>query len=215
MTMPTLREKLARRFIVIDGPDGAGKTTQVALLGDHLAELGVAVRPVRDPGGTRIGDRIRQILLDSAHTEMAVECELMLYMASRAQLAAEVVRPALARGDCVLCDRYISATVAVQGAGGGDVDAIRAAGQIAVRGLRPDLTVILDIDAEAGLARLPGARDRMEAKGADFHRRVRELFLRQAREAPARFAVVDASGTPNQVQHALRNLLRRWVAEHA
>ncbi len=136
-----LAKKLAGRFLVIDGPDGAGKSTQAGLLAEHLRAGGAAVRLVRDPGGTAIGDRIRQVLLDRAHGEMAVECELMLYMDSRAQLAAEVIRPALAGGMCVLSDRYISSTIAYQGAGGMDPDAIRQAAKIAVGPAWPDSRV--------------------------------------------------------------------------
>jgi len=210
--MTDLTDKLGSRFIVIDGPDGAGKTTQLKLLAEHLRTRGVEVCLVRDPGGTAIGDRIRRILLDNAHGEMGVECELMLYMASRAQLAAEVIRPALARGECVLCDRYISATVAYQGAGGAEPDTVLQAGRIAVGPTWPDLTILLDLDAEVGLARVAGQRrhDRMESRGAEFHRRVRKMFLRQAQEQPERFAVVDAAGTVEEVQQRLRKVVDRW-----
>ena len=209
-----LVEKLAGRFIVIDGPDGAGKSTQAGLLAEHLRGGGAAVRLVRDPGGTAIGDRIRQILLDRAHGEMAVGCELMLYMASRAQLATEVIRPALSAGMCVLSDRYISSTIAYQGAGGMDPDAIRQAAKIAVGPTWPDLTVVLDLPSDEGLARAGrvNGHDRMEAKGLDFHRRVRELFLEQAREEPGRFVVIDASGSTDEVQTRLRGTIQNWTA---
>jgi dTMP kinase len=205
------QRELSGRFIVIDGPDGAGKSTQIGLLGEWLSSLGVKLRSVRDPGGTAIGDRIREILLDRSHGEMAVECELMLYMASRAQLVSQVIRPALADDRCVLCDRYISATVAYQGAGGADTAAVRNVGKVAVSGLWPDLTVVLDIESELGLSRagLASGHDRMEAKGLEFHRRVRQLFLDQASSEPQRFAVVDAGGSVEQVQHRLRETLQR------
>jgi dTMP kinase len=203
--------KLSGRFVVLDGPDGSGKSTQAGLLAEFLRAGELAVCQVRDPGGTVIGDKIRKILLDRAHDEMAVECELMLYMASRAQLAREVIRPALAAGQCVLGDRYISSTLAYQGAGGMDLDAIRQAGRIAVGETWPDLTVILDLPAEAGLGRLKGAPDRMEAKAPDFHRRVRELFLLQAREDARRFIVIDASGSVEQVQRRLREAVEGWA----
>jgi len=205
-------DKLAGRFLVIDGPDGAGKSTQGKLLAGHLRAAGVEVVETRDPGGTSIGERVRAILLDRACGEMSVACETMLYMASRAQLAAEVIRPALARGQCVLCDRYVSSTIAYQGAAGADVGAIRAAAEIATGGLWPDLTIVLDLPAEQGLARAAQGRahDRMESKGAAFHRRVRELFGAQAREDPARFALVDATGDVEQVQQRLRQALQSW-----
>lgn len=210
--MAELRDKLAGKFLVIDGPDGAGKSTQVSLLADWLDAQGVSLCRVRDPGGTAIGNRIRQILLDTAHGEMAVECELMLYMASRAQLAAEVIRPALRRGGCILSDRYISATVAYQGAGGVDPEAVIRAGRIAVGETWPDLTLIVDVDAEVGLRRLAEerTRDRMEAKGAAFHRRVREMFRLQAEREPNRFAIVDGSPSVQQVHEALRRVVEEW-----
>lgn len=202
-------EKLAGRFIVMDGPDGAGKSTQIAMLAEHLRGQGVSVVQTRDPGGTAIGDRIRTILLDRVHAEMDFRCELMLYMASRAQLVAEVIRPALARGQCVLCDRYISSTIAYQGAGGASVEQIKAAAAVAVGGLWPDLTLLLDLPPEVGMTRLKGAPDRVEAKGLEYHRAVRALFLQQAAEDPGRFAVVDAAGSVEQVQQRLQAALRK------
>ena len=202
--------ELAGRFIVVDGPDGAGKSTQIARLGEWLAKQGVDVRLTRDPGGTDIGDRVRQILLDRAAAEMAVACETMLYMASRAQLVAEVVRPALAAGRCVLCDRFVSATVAYQGAGGANVNDIMTVANVAVGDTWPDLTILLDIDADAGLSRVPRGLDRMEAKGLAFHRAVRELFLRQAAADPKRFTVVNAAGSEEEVAARMRETVMGW-----
>jgi dTMP kinase len=210
--MNSIAEKLAGKFLVLDGPDGAGKSTQLALLGDYLRSLGLKVCPARDPGGTPIGDRIRAILLDNAHAEMAVECELMLYMASRAQLAGEVIRPALSRGECVLCDRYISSTLAYQGAGGADTAAIRRVADVAVGGLWPDLTILLDLPAEAGLSRVKRAMDRVESRDMAYHRRVRELFLEQAKDAPERFAVIDAQAAPEKVHAEIRRRIEDWAA---
>ncbi len=208
-------DKLAGRFIVIDGCDGAGKSTHAAMLADVLRGEGLTVREVRDPGGTAIGEKVRDILLDRDHYEMTVRCELMLYMASRAQLAEQVIRPALADGECVLGDRYISSTVAYQGAGGVDAASVLAAGRIAVGSVWPDLTIILDLPAEVGLERVrrsgPGGLDRMEAKDLAFHRKVREGFLAQAAAEAGRFIVVDATGDIEQVHQRVLQLLRSWA----
>ena len=207
--MSELAKRLSGRFIVIDGPDGAGKSTQVKLLAEWLAAEGVRVQVARDPGGTPIGERIRAILLDRLHGEMVVQCELMLYMASRSQLVAHVIRPALERGECVLCDRYISSTVAYQGAGGAEVADVQEAGRIAVGGLRPDLTILLDLPAQKGLARIAKGKDRVESKDFAYHSRVREIFLQQAREGRRRWAVVDAVGPVEEVQAALREIIKK------
>lgn len=208
--MSELAEKLAGRFVVIDGPDGAGKTTQVDLLAAWLRAEGAAVTQVRDPGGTTIGDRIRRILLDSGHGEMSVECETMLYMASRAQLVAEVVRPALAEGRCVLSDRYVFSTIAYQGAGGMRIEQIRTVAEIATGRLWPDLTIILDVSTHKGLARLTGQPDRMEAKSHQFHTDVRKFFLQMEKEDPRRFALVSATGTIDEVHQQLRERILDW-----
>ena len=204
--------KLAGKFIVIDGPDGAGKTTQGQLLWEFLSESGLDICRIRDPGGTTIGDEIRTILLDRRHGRMSVQCELMLYMASRAQLAREVIVPALAEGKCVLGDRYISSTIAYQGAGGADVEAIIQAAAIAVGTTMPDLTVILDIDPEIGLARAArdGQADRIESKDIEYHRKVREIFLSQARSRPERFTVIPGEGSIDHIQQQLRQTLQTW-----
>jgi len=205
-----IKEKLTARFLVIDGPDGAGKTTQLGLLAEWLAGYQVEVAVARDPGGTPIGDRIRDILLDRVHDEMAVACETLLYMASRAQLVREVIRPALARGACVLCDRYISSTIAYQGAAGADIKAIQTISTFAVGGLRPDLTLLIDVPANVGLARLSGSPDRMEAKGLDFHQAVRQAFLDQAAETPNHFSVIDGHASPDEVHGHVIRALTEW-----
>jgi dTMP kinase len=204
--MSDLAKQLAGKFIVIDGPDGAGKSTQIKLLTDFLSRRGITPTVCRDPGGTAIGDKIRAILLDNAHDEMAVECELMLYMASRSQLVKQIIKPALQKKACVLCDRYVSATIAYQGAGGVDAQTVMSVAKAAVRNCWPDLTVILDIPPQAGLARAAsvGAADRVEVKSLEFHSRVRESFLQQAKACPAKFAIVDAIAQVDEVQARLQ-----------
>lgn len=209
--MTSLAQKFAGKFLVVDGPDGAGKSTQMRMLADYLTSQGVVLTVTRDPGGTAIGDKIRTILLDKANGSMAATCELMLYMASRAQLLAEVITPALAAGRCVLCDRYVSSTLAYQGAAGVDAAAIMQAAQVAVGNTWPDLTIIIDVPSDFGLGRAghTGGHDRMESKSLEFHSRVRESFLAQARENPAKFAVVDGRGTPDEVHRRLLQSLER------
>ncbi len=205
-------QHLAGTFLVIDGPDGAGKTTQQNLLAQTLQSAHLDVRVLRDPGSTAIGDRIRDILLDPRHGEMAVACETLLYMASRAQLAQELIRPALAQGACVLCDRFISSTLAYQGAGGADIQQILQAGKVAVGDLWPDLTLLLDLPSDAGLSRSRkrGQLDRMESKRLEFHQRVRRIFLDQAQTDPEHFRVIDASADVQCVHESLCSELAKW-----
>lgn len=202
--------RLRGKFIVFDGPDGSGKSTQFARLLAMLRERGIPVCEVREPGGTRVGERIRQILLDPIHSEMSLRCEMMLYMASRAQLVEERIRPALARGEIVLADRYVSSTLAYQGAAGGlPIDEIMAVAHAACRDAWPDLVVIFDVDEATAASRLSPLLDRMEAKGAEFHRKVRQGYLDQTKRDPARHAVLDARRDSDAVTVNLLNELRR------
>ncbi len=208
--MDTTTKEFKGKFIVFDGPDGCGKSTQLTRTAEWISATGTEVVTTRDPGGTVIGDKIRQLLLDINHSKMTPACETMLYMASRAQLAEEVIRPALASKACVLCDRYITSTIAYQGAGGIDTSKIPSVGEVAVGGLLPDLTIILDLPSEIGLSRLGGKPDRIESKALSFHEKVRELFLAQAADAPERFSVVDASGTEDEVYQRIIAALENW-----
>jgi dTMP kinase len=204
--MSTLAEKLAGRFIVFDGPDGSGKSTQLALLSQHLTERGCRVERVHDPGTTAVGEKIRAILLDRDIGAIAPMCEALLFMASRAQLIEERIRPALAAGKVVLCDRFISATVAYQGASGVDPNKIIEVGDVAVQGVWPDLTIILDLPAEVGLERLGrrqqrggDAGDRMERRGLPYHQAVLENFRRLAEVYPRPVAFVPGAGDADAV----------------
>ncbi len=199
--MTDLVESLRGKFLVLDGPDGAGKSTQLDLLARHLSKQGADVECVRDPGGTNVGDKIRRILLDRANGHIAPLCEMLLFMASRAQLIAEKVRPAVEAGKVVLCDRFISATIAYQGASGVDAKPIIEVGELAVAGLWPDLTIVLDLPAEEGLARAgEGDRhDRMEARPTAYHQAVLENFLALPQCYPRPVVVVSADGEPDAV----------------
>lgn len=209
---------LAGRFIVFDGPDGSGKTTQFNRFLALCQSEGTPVCEVREPGGTSIGERIRDILLDNDHAEMSLRCEMMLYMASRSQLVEERIRPALGQGKLVLADRFISSTLAYQGAAGGlPLDEILAVARVACRDAWPDLVVIFDVDEETAARRMGNAHDRMEAKGREYHRKVRAGYLEQASSEPERHLVLDASRPEDEVARELVEALasRRWPASPA
>ncbi len=182
-------------FLVLEGIDGGGKTTQARLLAEELRRRGREVLHVHEPGGTPLGERIRGVLLASEPgVEIGARAETLLYSAARAQLVSTALRPALAAGKCVVCERYYYSTLAYQGFGlEEDVAALRALSAWATAGLQPDRVVVLDLDPAQGLARVRRSRDRIEARGADYLRRVRAGFLRLAKEDAARFRVVDAS----------------------
>lgn len=208
--------QLAGKFIVFDGPDGSGKSTQFARFARHCRDVvGLSVCEVREPGGTAIGEQIRNVLLDPVNEEMSLRCEMMLYMASRAQLMEQIVKPALERGELVLADRFISSTLAYQGtAGGMTPEEILAVGRVALGGgvsLWPDLTVIFDVDEQVAATRLNPLLDRMELKGEQFHRRVRQGFLAQAQNQPDKYLVIDASANADEVfARLIRELAARF-----
>ncbi len=186
--------QLAGKFVVFDGPDGSGKSTQFRRFADFARVAGLTVCEVREPGGTEIGERIRDILLDRAHDNMHVRCETMLYMASRAQLVAERIAPAVGRGELVMADRFISSTLAYQGtAGGMAVDEILSVGRVALGRHWPDRVVVFDVDEATAAHRLSPLLDRIEAKGAAYHRRVRQGFVAQAEADPDRHIIIDAT----------------------
>ena len=197
------------RFIVLDGPDGCGKTTQVELLHEELAKQGHEVMVTREPGGTPIGEKIRAILLDPANREMTARTELFLYMACRSQLVEEVIAPAIANGVIVLCDRFLSSTVAYQGYGGElGPESVRDIGDFCIGPVRPHLSVFLDVDFATSVARR-GDRpaDRIEQREPDYHERVRNGFLEQARTDPTHCKVVDARRSTNEVHQEILELL--------
>ncbi len=207
---------LAGRFVVFDGPDGSGKSTQFRRFADAARAAGLEVVEVREPGGTPIGEKVRTILLDPANAEMTVRAEMLLYMASRAQLFAQRIEPALRAGALVLADRFVSSTLAYQGAAGGmDEDDIVAVGRVATGNHVPDLTVVFDVSTDVALSRLSPLLDRMEGKGREFHMKVRAGYLAQARRWPDRYAVVDSSVAPDAVTAALRAAVRAWTESRA
>ncbi|NOX60787.1 MAG: dTMP kinase [Chloroflexi bacterium] len=195
-------------FITFEGIEGSGKTTQIRLLLAWLGEQKQRVLHTREPGGTAIGDRIRAILLDPAHTEMTPEAEILLYSAARAQIVREVIRPHLEQEWIVICDRYYDSTLAYQGYGHGlPLDDLRRITQFATGGLTPDLTLYLDLDPEIGLrrkAQTPEEWTRFERKELEYHRRVREGYLHLAAQEPRRWLVLDANRPPELIQQDIR-----------
>ena len=186
---------------MLDGPDGCGKSTQVKRLCDWVSEQGVEVVTFRDPGDTRIGEQIREILLSPEHEAMGTMTEFLLYMASRAQLWSEKIAPALAQGCCVVLDRWLSSTCAYQGhAGEFGVDRVLRVAQDTLERVWPDATIILDVDTATATQRMDRELDRMELKGQAYHQRVRQGFLNLA-ETQDHFVVVDAT-QPIEVVHA-------------
>lgn len=192
-------------FIVFEGGEGAGKTTQMALLGDFLRAAGVEVVTTREPGGTATAEAIRGVLLAPAEVPMSDRCEALLFAAARADHVAGVIAPALARGAVVVCDRYIDSSLAYQGfARELDVAEVAHLSRWATGGLMPDLTILLDIDPVIGLARAGSAPDRMEAESLDFHRAVRSGLVALAEAEPRRYLVVAADNPPDVVATSIR-----------
>jgi dTMP kinase len=208
-------------FITFEGPDGSGKSTQIPLLVAYLRELGYPVFSTREPGGTPIGDQIRAVLHSLDNTSMHPHAEILLYAASRAQLVAQEIRPRLATGEIVICDRYADSTLAYQGYGRGlDLDMLRVILRFATGGLQPDLTLYLDITAEEGLLRRQrGTQDgaewnRLDAQPIDFHRRVCEGYRALMAEDPARWVKIPGSDDRALVQSHIRAVVQKRLPPH-
>ncbi|HUM69584.1 MAG TPA: dTMP kinase [Chloroflexota bacterium] len=198
-------------FITLEGPEGSGKSSQIRLLYDYLLAQGVAARLTREPGGTPIGDEIRACVHNVQNTAMCPEAELLLYSASRAQLVWEVIRPSLTAGMVVLCDRFYDSTLAYQGYGRGlDLTALHQIAHFANGGLKPDLTLLLDIDVETGLARRTNGgveMNRLDLETVAFHQRVRQGYYQLAAQEPSRWVIIDADRPPEAVQADLRGIV--------
>jgi dTMP kinase len=199
-------------FITFEGPDGSGKTTQLRGLADFLCQHNYQVLTTREPGGTAISEQIRSILFDLKNTQMVPRTEILLFLASRAQLVEQVIRPYLAGGGIVLCDRYADSTLAYQGYGHQvNLDQLKVLIDFATGGLKPDLTFLLDLEVEEGLRRREQGGDwnRLDAYAQAFHQRVRQGFLELARQEPQRWVIVDAGQPVDRVQQAIRQEVAR------
>lgn len=192
-------------FITFEGPEGSGKTTHSRLLLEFLRKKGFNVLHTREPGGTLISEKIRRILLDPNNKDMDVGCEMLLYMAARAQIVKEKILPALENRKIVICDRFTDATFAYQGyAGGMDLKVIDNIANLVTKGLKPDITFLLDIDVRAGLLRAGRSKDRMERKSILYHNKVRKGYLSIAKKEPKRIKIISATGKMEETQELIR-----------
>lgn len=201
-------------FVTIEGVDGAGKSTHARLLGEHMRAAGFDVVLTREPGGTPVGDKVRAILLDPASGEICSRAEALLFAAARAQHVQQVIRPALAAGKVVICERFVDSSLAFQGYGLGlDLDFLRALNDAATGELRPHLTILLDVTPETALVRkgCPDGADRIERRGEGYRERVRRGYLELAGAEPARVKVIASVGDVAQVQGRVREIVRRFV----
>ena len=197
-------------FITFEGPEGSGKSTQLPELARYLESLNLPVVKTREPGGTEIGDQIREVLVRMDNTELHPRTEILLFLAARAQLVEELIIPSLRQNKIILCDRYGDSTLAYQGYGHGlDLETLRAMLEFATGGLKPDLTILLDIDVLTGLKRKKVKEEwnRLDAFELSFHERVREGYHILAGQEPERWKIVDATQNPEQVQNEIRALV--------
>jgi len=205
-------KKLTRGILItFEGPEGSGKSTQIRLLCKYLRRRHLKVLHLREPGGTVIGEKIRNILLDPKNKNMDSLCEMLLYQAARAQLVREKVLSALKKERIVVLDRFLDATISYQGYGAGlDMKIVKQIGRLVTLGIQPDLTILLDISAKEGLRRA-GCRDRIERKSLQFHRRVRRGYLKLAGQNPRRIKIVPLAREINQTQAAIRDIVNKLL----
>ena len=197
-------------FITLEGPEGSGKTSQLPKLAEYIRQRGFDILTTREPGGTSISEQIRTVLHNLENKEMNPRTEILLFQASRAQLVEQVIRPHLDKGGVVLSDRYADSTLAYQGFGHQiDIEPLRVLVTFATGGLKPNLTILLDVDVETGLRRkeLKGEWNRLDAYDLDFHQRVRRGYFNLVQAEPERWVVIDASQSPTKVQEEMRRVV--------
>ena len=193
------------KFITFEGSEGSGKSTQIELAQQYLESKGKNVLFLREPGGVKISENIRNILLDTETKDMTDECETLLYMAARAQLVSEIIIPALNSGKVILCDRFLDSTVAYQGYGNGvNIEKIKNIGEFVTQGFYPDLTFLFDLNVEEGFARIKRSKDRIEQRGVDYHSRVRSGYLEIAKSEPDRVKLIDARKSKEEIQSVVQ-----------
>lgn len=206
------KKKFSGKFITFEGSEGSGKSTQARILYEYLKKKNKNVIYLREPGATKISEKIRSILLDKKNTTMFPECEMLLYMAARVQTTAEVIKPFLERGGIVICDRFLDSTIAYQGYGLGlDLDWIEKIGRFATFGIEPDLTILLDLPVKKGLAHRNLFSDRIEERPLSYHLRVRKGYLALSRKYPQRIKVVKVEKDKYKTQDKIRKIVERYV----
>ncbi|OGX34276.1 MAG: dTMP kinase [Omnitrophica WOR_2 bacterium RIFCSPHIGHO2_01_FULL_48_9] len=201
---------LKGKFITLEGAEGSGKSTQGALIYAYLKSKKKKVLLIREPGGVKISESIRHVLLDVKNKQMTKECETLLYMAARSQLVAEVIVPALEKGHIVLCDRFLDSTIVYQGYGNGvDIDFIKKLGRFATQGVQPDLTLLFDIETKKGLSRKGKIKDRIELRPLAYHNRVRQGYLELAKAEPRRIKVIKVDRSKEEIFAIVRRSIDR------
>lgn len=200
------------KFITFEGSEGCGKSTQSRMLCQYLRSKGLKVVYLREPGGTKISEKIRRILLDHKNHSMSSVCEMLLYMSARAQIVEELIKPALKQGKIVICDRFLDSTIAYQGYGlGMDIKTIKYIGGLVTSGIKPGLTIFLDLPVEKGLNVRSRAKDRIERRTLNYHLRVRQGYLKLAAQEPNRIKVVKVALEKSETQGNIRGLIDRYV----
>jgi len=205
-------EIMRGKFITFEGSEGCGKSTQSRMLYNYLKAKGFKVVYLREPGATRISEKLRNILLDPANKKMSRECEMLLYMAARAQIVAQLIEPALSNGRIVICDRYLDSTIVYQGYGLGiDIGLIKSIGRFSTRSINPDLTIVLDLPVKDGLKHRQGKKDRIEKRNLSYHTRVRHGYLELVRKEPSRVKLIKVEKDKRITQDNIRKLIDRFL----
>lgn len=203
---------MSSKFITLEGSEGSGKSTQSALIVDYLKTKGMDVIALREPGGVKISEAIRNLLLDVRNDAMGKECETLLYMAARAQVVREVIAPALTKGQIIVCDRFLDSTIAYQGCGHGlDIGFIKTVGAFATCGIQPDLTLLFDIEVEKGLSRTNAQKDRIELRPLEYHEKVRQGYLKLASEESQRIKLIKVDAPKEEIFKRVRGHIDRVV----
>jgi len=193
------------KFITFEGSEGCGKSTQSKMLYLYLKKKNYPVVYLREPGGVKISEKIRDILLDAKNESMSPECEMLLYMAARAQVVSAIVKPALSAGKIVICDRFMDSTLAYQGYGlGMEISLIKSVGSFVTGGIKPDLTILMDLPVKKGLKHREASLDRIEQRSLAYHSKVRRGYLKLARLEPDRIKIVKVNKDKNKTQQAIR-----------